>query len=79
MILRIDLAFDGVVMMVTLMFLQERALEMSSNGRVRPCAMRGKITTRGINGCAIPIAPLTLPPRGLIRLCTSTQTQILYL
>ena len=45
MFLRIDLAFDGVVMIVTLMFLIERAFERYSNGRVWPCAMNGKITT----------------------------------
>ena len=33
---RMDLALDGVVMMVTLIFLEERAPERSSNGIVWP-------------------------------------------
>lgn len=36
MFLRIDLAFDGVVTMVTLMFCEDRALERSRSGRVWP-------------------------------------------
>lgn len=43
----IDLGFEGVVMMVTLMFLQKSAFERSSKGTVWPWAMRGEITTWG--------------------------------
>lgn len=52
-LLRIDLEFDWVVMMVTLMFLEERAFERSTNGRVWPSAMKGKTTIWGINGGSI--------------------------
>ncbi|KAL6996137.1 hypothetical protein U1Q18_006275 [Sarracenia purpurea var. burkii] len=40
-------ALSGVVMIVTVRPRQERALERSSNGRVWPCAMVGKMTTWG--------------------------------